>query len=187
MFNFEHQTFLLITILGILITITFFFDDLKSDCKKYKSIRPTKPIRPIKQNKPSNKSPKKIHNSEEFNEINNLLIDDKQKKLSKNIKCSKNIKNIKHPINELKNIIILFYSDNCYHCHQFFPTWLRIKENINGTKIKLDEVNCTNNDPGLDYVDGYPTIAIYDQNNNYIMSYDSDRSYENFKQFLENL
>ena len=107
--------------------------------------------------------------------------------MSKNIKCSKKIQNIKHPVDELKNIIILFYSDNCYHCHQFLPTWLKIKENMNGNKIKLDEINCTNNDPGLDYVDGYPTIAIYDKNNNYIMSYENDRSYENFKQFLENL
>ena len=181
MFNFEHQTILLITILAILITITFFFDDLKSDCKKYK------PIRQIKQHRPLKKSPKKIHNSEEFNENNKLSIDEKQKKLSKNIKSSKCIKNIKPPVNELKNIIILFYSDNCYHCHQFLPTWSKIKENINGMKIKFDEVNCTNNDPGLPYVDGYPTIAIYDKNNNYIMSYNNDRSYENFKQFLDNL
>jgi thiol-disulfide isomerase/thioredoxin len=182
MFNFEHQTILLITILAILITITFFFDDLKSDCKKYK------PIRPIKQHRPLKKSPKKIHNSEEFNENNKLSIDEKQKKLSRNIKSSKCIKNIKPPVDELKNkIIILFYSDNCYHCHQFLPTWFKIKENMNGMKIKFDEVNCTNNDPGLPYVDGYPTIAIYDKNNNYIMSYNNDRSYENFKQFLDNL
>lgn len=186
MFNFEHQTILLITILAILITITFFFDDLKSDCKDN---RPIRPIRPIKQYKTFKKSPKKIHNSEEFNENKKLSIDDKQKKLSKNIKNSKSIKNIKPPpsIDELKNIIILFYSDNCYHCHQFFPTWLKIKENMNGTKIKFDEVNCTNNDPELEYVDGFPTIAIYDNNNSYLMSYNGDRSYEIFKQFLKNL
>ena len=69
MFNFEHQTILLITILAILITITC-FDDLKSDCKKYK------PIRPIKQHRPL--SLKKFFNSEEFNENNKLSKDGKQ-------------------------------------------------------------------------------------------------------------
>ena len=34
---------------------------------------------------------------------------------------------------------------------------------MNEMKIKFNEVNCTNSDPGLAYVDGYPTIAIYDK------------------------
>ena len=44
-------------------------------------------------------------------------------------------------------------------------------------KIKFNEVNCTNSDPGLAYVDGYPTIAIYDKNNNYFMSYNNLNSF----------
>lgn len=184
MFNIEHQTILLITILTILITIVFFLDESKHNCK-----RMNETVVPIRQYKPQKRrSPKKIHNSENFkNNDKNISLDDKQKKLSKNIKNSKSIKNITPPTDELKNIIVLFYSDNCYHCHNFFPTWLKIKENMDGSNIKFDEINCTNSDPGLSYIDGFPTIAIYNKNNDHIMNYDRDRSYDNFKQFLENL
>ena len=48
---------------------------------------------------------------------------------------------------------------------------------MNEIKIKFNEVNCTNSDPGLAYVDGYPTIAIYDKNNNYFMSYNNLNSF----------
>ena len=51
-------------------------------------------------------------------------------------------------------------------------------------KIKLYEVNCTNSDPGLAYVYGYPTIEIYDINNNYFMSYNNLNSFWTNKYYI---
>jgi thiol-disulfide isomerase/thioredoxin len=82
-----------------------------------------------------------------------------------------------------KPTLRLFFSDNCGHCVEFKPTWYALKQKY-GNKINFIEINCTYNNPGLEYVQYLPTISIYDRTDKYIENYENDRSKYVFEQFV---
>ena len=50
-----------------------------------------------------------------------------------------------------------------------------VLKNKYNNKISFQEINCTNNNPKVDYVVSFPTIALYN-NNNFIDIYKDDRN-----------
>jgi thiol-disulfide isomerase/thioredoxin len=82
-----------------------------------------------------------------------------------------------------KPTLRLFFSDNCGHCVEFKPTWYALKQKYND-KINFIEINCTHNNPGLEYVQYLPTISIYDKSDKYIENYENDRSKYVFEKFI---
>ena len=85
-----------------------------------------------------------------------------------------------------KYILKLFFADWCPHCTHFKPVWDKIKLKYKD-KILFENVNCTDTNPGLDYVQGLPTIALYDHSNRYIENYENDGNPRNFDLFVQNL
>jgi len=150
-----------------------------------------------KQNRKHTES-KQIYKSPKNNIIS---IKDQKKQLELKLKNNKTIKSqyikssndtisnkVKQPIvkQQLKPTIRLFFAEWCGHCNDFKPIWFELKK-IYENKINFEEVDCSHNNPELEYVEGFPTISIYDKNNNYIENYENDRSKYAFKQFLDYL
>ena len=131
-----------------------------------------------KINKKYSKS-KQIYESPKIN--NNKPIKKMTNKLTKKLnKISEGFTNI-----EYKYIIRLFYADWCPHCVDFKPIWINIK-NKYSNNIKFIEVDCTNNNPNLTYVTGFPTIALFSLDDKYIESYENDRSIIMFESYIKN-
>ena len=84
-----------------------------------------------------------------------------------------------------KYIIKLFYADWCGHCVNFKSIWFALK-NKYSNKVTFIEVNCTEKNPELDYVTGFPTIAIFDSNNKYLQTYNDDRTFDSFESYINN-
>jgi thiol-disulfide isomerase/thioredoxin len=95
---------------------------------------------------------------------------------------------VKQPIvkQQLKPTIRLFFAEWCGHCNDFKPIWFELKKQYEN-KINFEEIDCSHNNPELEYVEGFPTISIYDKNNKYLENYENDRSKNAFKQFLDYL
>ena len=85
-----------------------------------------------------------------------------------------------------KFIIKLFFAFWCPHCMDFKPIWKKIKDKYSD-KILFEEVDCTNTNPELDYVQGLPTIALYNSNNEYIDNYENNGNPEDFDLFIQKL
>jgi thiol-disulfide isomerase/thioredoxin len=118
---------------------------------------------------------KKIHTSEQFeNKIN------KNKLVKKLNKISEEFNKI-----EYKHTIKLFFADWCPHCVDFKPIWNSLKNKYN--TIKFIEIDCSENNPNLPYVQGFPTIAIFDKNNNYIESYEDERTFNMFEKYIKSI
>ena len=54
-------------------------------------------------------------------------------------------------------------------------------------KFEFVDVNCTTNNPNLPYVEGYPTISLFNINNEYLNNYEENRSYEHMDTYLDML
>lgn len=90
---------------------------------------------------------------------------DKNKNLAEKFySAKKNKKNniVKNPIK-----LVLYKSNNCYHCQQFKPTWDNIKLKLNkiytNNQILVDEVECSSGDSRCNspYINGVPTVVLY--------------------------
>ncbi len=79
--------------------------------------------------------------------------------------------------------IRLFFADWCEHCQNFKPVWNKLKSTHSDT-FKFEDVDCTNYNPDLPYVQGLPTIAIYDNSNRYIENYEDDRTFNAVESYL---
>jgi thiol-disulfide isomerase/thioredoxin len=107
---------------------------------------------------------------------NNLNLN----KFKKSLK--KKIDNIK--FNNLnKTTLKLYYADWCPHCIHFKPKWNNLK-NKYSNYIEFEEIDCSVNSPNIDYVNGFPTISIY-KNNNFISKYNDNR--DNLENYIINI
>ena len=97
-----------------------------------------------------------------FNEISNKISDNKLQK---------------------KYTVKLFYADWCDHCTKFKPIWFKLKK-LYSNQINFVEINCSDHTPNLKYVQGYPTISLYNSTNNYIRNYDDNRTFYDFEKFI---
>jgi hypothetical protein len=125
---------------------------------------------------------KKIHQSPKTPppEITNLT-----KKLKKKInKTVSQSTTILDTIQEKSITLKLFYADWCGHCNDFKPIWFKLKS-IH-TDINFVEVDCTHHQPDYEWLNGYPTIAIF-ENDNFIQTYQNNRSYHALDQFINEL
>ncbi len=85
-----------------------------------------------------------------------------------------------------KNKIILFKADWCGHCKNFKPTWDAISKQFNNKYefIVYDADNQT--DKFKEYkVDAFPTVLV--KNGDNIISYEGDRTFDDFNNFLQNI
>jgi len=84
-----------------------------------------------------------------------------------------------------KYTLKLYYADWCPHCVNFKSIWNNCKTSY-GNKLIFIDVDCTNNNPDLPYVNGFPTIALFDANNNHIENYDNDGTILSFETYIKN-
>jgi thiol-disulfide isomerase/thioredoxin len=139
------------------------------------------PIQRKKCNK-KYKYSKKIHESPTLTqpEITNLT-----KKLTHKInKTVSQSTTVLDTIPEKSLTLKLFYADWCGHCSEFKPIWFKLKSKY--PDIHFIEVDCTNNQPSYQWLTGYPTIAIF-ENNNFIQIYKNNRSYDALRNFINEL
>lgn len=120
-----------------------------------------------------NRKPKRIYISP-LTTINKKSIEKMTNKLIKKLDTPKS-----------KYIIKLYYADWCHHCVEFKPIWNKLKNNYKN--INFIDINCTDKQPNLIFINGYPTIALFDSNNKHIENYENDRTYELFKNYLDKL
>ena len=136
-----------------------------------------------KKKEKKHKKSKRILLSKSKNNSTNLLA---QKLKNKLVQKSQNNLNNKTS-NKPKYIVKLFYTNECYYCNQFKPTWIKVKHLLNKHNIhdiSLEDVDCTNRHIDYSYIKGYPTIAVYNKNNTFIETYEGDRSDELFLKYL---
>lgn len=97
-----------------------------------------------------------------------------------NIKVS-NKNNYSIPIIKKINIkyyLKYYFATWCPHCNTFKPIWDNHKDKYNN--IEFIEIDCSNKDPNLPYIDGYPTIVLFDKDDNLIEIYNNKDNFENF-------
>ena len=85
-----------------------------------------------------------------------------------------------------KFLIKLFFADWCPHCTHYKPIWNRMKSKYAG-QIIFEDIDCTSSNPGLDYVQGLPTISLYDLSNRHIENYENNGDPSNLDRFIQNL
>lgn len=108
---------------------------------------------------------------------------------------NKDTSNVSAPAGQID--INMFTVDWCPHCKKAKPEWDKFKDTyhdkiVNGYKINLRTVNCTNEDDSevknlLDQfnIDGFPTIKAV--KNGKVYDYDAKPESNNLKQFLDML
>jgi thiol-disulfide isomerase/thioredoxin len=84
-----------------------------------------------------------------------------------------------------KFIIKLFYADWCTHCVSFKPVWIELK-NKYSDRLTFIDVDCTESNPNLEYIKGFPTIAIFDSSNKYLNTYNDDRTKDSLESYINN-
>ncbi len=107
---------------------------------------------------------------------------------AKSIEINSMKKKLKKKLNKIKidnkYQIKLFYADWCPHCVEFKPIWFSLKKKYNN--IDFIEVDCTNANPDLDYVNGFPTIALFNLDK-HIENYENERTLNGFENYIKNL
>lgn len=85
--------------------------------------------------------------------------------------------------------VILFKADWCGHCKNFKPTWEKISEMYKSKYNFITYDADTQTNKLKEYkVDAFPTILVKISNtSNNVISYDGDRSFEDFNNFLQNI
>ena len=171
-FFFTNKKLLILILIIIILIIIYYI------CNSNNEENDTDIIR-TKINKRYLKS-KKIYISPE--NINDKPIKSMTNKLTKKInKILEGFDNRKG----YKYLIKLFYADWCPHCVDFKPIWFNLK-NKYSNDIKFIDIDCTNDNPNLSFIKGFPTIALFDSNDKYIESYENDRSIDSFESYIKN-
>ncbi|KAJ2379726.1 protein disulfide-isomerase precursor [Coemansia sp. RSA 2611] len=89
-----------------------------------------------------------------------------------------------------KDVLIEFYAPQCIYCKRLAPVYNELGKSLrhnNGLVIaKMNAVtnDTPSNEPELD-IPGYPTIVLIRANDNKIIKYEGDRSFESFVEFIK--
>ena len=127
------------------------------------------------------------------NKLNKLYNTDYNIILKQSIKSDSNTdyniilkQSIKSDTYNSKYIIKLFFANWCHHCVNFKPIWNKIKIKYSNQLI-FENIDCTSYSPDLDYIQGLPTISIYNLDNKYLYNYTNDMTIESFESFIKSL
>lgn len=82
--------------------------------------------------------------------------------------------------------IVLFYADWCGHCIEFKPIWNALKQKYRN-KITMFEKNCSDQNTTTTFIKEFPTISVFDFENNHVGNYTNDKNIKSFDEFLNNL
>lgn len=180
MINMSKQTSWFLIILAILVSIYFLFTSSQTNIINTKETSVV--IRKKVDKKP--KKLKKIYISPKTKQIE---INSMKEKLKKKLKKIKKVElfddnNIKS--NEKTYKLKLFFADWCPHCVDFKPVWNAVKQKYQ--HIDFIDVDCTNDAPSLDYVQGFPTISLFN-NEKHVENYENERSLDAFENYIRSL
>ena len=84
-------------------------------------------------------------------------------------------------------VIKLFWVEWCGHCRKFKPVWEKLKRE-NTEDVNYEDVNCEEekeiaHDEGIQ---GFPTIRLYDADNNLLEELEGSRDEDNIKNLIKN-
>ena len=86
----------------------------------------------------------------------------------------------------MRNTIVLFYSDTCFHCVKFMPVWEKFVQKNNKKlkckKIRYSELANMKNAP---YINGVPAVHLYSSNGKLINVFDRNRTVKDLEKFVE--
>jgi len=122
-------------------------------------------------------SPQNIIKDTPIEHLTDKLTDKLNKKLQKISEKFDNKPTYKYKIK-------LFFAEWCPHCVDFKPSWYFLK-NKYSNQIQFVEMDCTNTNPNLTYITGYPTIILSDINDNYIETYNKDRTVNDLESYIK--
>ena len=82
------------------------------------------------------------------------------------------------------SIFVLYYVDWCPHCQVVKPQWDKLEKD-NELNIEIKKINCEENPTIAEEkeIEGFPTIQL-EHSNGEVKSYDGERTYRGFKEFL---
>jgi thiol-disulfide isomerase/thioredoxin len=106
-----------------------------------------------------------------------------------NLNADNNIKKVEDIIKKHDNVIILYFSDLCYHCNVLKPTWFKLCthfKNTNDVVIINAEFNNIKQlkEKYKEGVSGFPTILKY-SNGEKKSEYVGERDLRNLKKFVK--
>ena len=80
--------------------------------------------------------------------------------------------------------VVLYYAPWCPHCKNIMPTWDRLQAESEGSNVSVEKIDCEANPEAAEEngVSGFPTIILY--KNGKSVTYEGDRSLDDFKAFI---
>jgi thioredoxin-like negative regulator of GroEL len=99
-----------------------------------------------------------------------------------------NVKKVEDIIKKHDNVIILYFSDLCYHCNVLKPTWFKLCTHVkNSNDVVIINAESNNikhfKEKYKEGVSGYPTILKY-CNGKRKSEYVGERDLRNLKKFI---
>ena len=89
--------------------------------------------------------------------------------------------------NNDKSIFVLYYVNWCPHCRVVKPEWDKLEQDNDLNNVIIKKINCEENEKIAEEknIEGFPTIQL-EYTNGEVKSYDGERNYAGFKEFLNN-
>ena len=83
--------------------------------------------------------------------------------------------------------IKLYWVSWCGHCNKFKPTWDKMKKN-NKLDVTFEDINCEEQKEiaQQEGIQGFPTIRLYDSDNNLLEELEGSRDEDSIKNLIKN-
>ena len=84
-------------------------------------------------------------------------------------------------------VIKLFWVEWCGHCRKFKPVWEKLKQE-NTEDVNYEDINCEEEKEIAhnEGIQGFPTIRLYDADNNLLEELEGGRDEDNIKNLIQN-
>ena len=85
-----------------------------------------------------------------------------------------------------REVIVLFFSHECFFCKKMKPDWEEYKKTspINFSEVPSEEMYSYNKLENESIIQGYPTIRLYNKGK-FVKEYDGDRSQKDIMKFVK--